>query len=151
MTVPQADEVDTLLRKATGHFQAAIGDQALLAALTGSDLLISAAYRRLDPQNLPAAFEAADAIRNAAPHIAEAAKPAIAPERVYFALGAVTGALTADADHLADRLAHLRILASEINALILRRWLDQSGDQLVRAIRIRQALASEREPSSRIQ
>ncbi|MGB3499985.1 MAG: hypothetical protein WBA44_00030 [Mesorhizobium sp.] len=151
MTIPQADEIDRLLQQATGLFQSAIGDRALLAALTGSNLLISAAYRRLEVQNLPAAYEAVDAIKNAAPHIAEAARPTIAPERVYFALGAATGALTVDADHLAERLAYLRILASEINALILRRWLDQSGDQLVRTIRIRQALVSEREPISRIQ
>ena len=96
--------------------------------------------------------ELAAAIAAAAPAIADATEPRIAPEAIYLGLSAASSfarlfghtpadvAATADLPLAADRVDHAAILADELDAHFRRQRIEARGDVLRRSLAIRRAL-----------
>jgi hypothetical protein len=112
--------------------------------------ILTAAYsgEKLGEVAPEAAHETARLMNQAVPVVAEAMIGKMAPERVYFLMGAATGLLTAAEDPFrADRIDYAGMLAAELALVHHSRAITARGFPLLRAARMAKAWAEPRDPS----
>lgn len=140
-----AGSAEHLVGAAGAHFNAVVtgtGDP-LHRAAAGLECLWRAAMAASDLSKFEGASSLQSSLAAAAPKIATLIGHRIPPSDIYIKLGATAGLLDACADFNPERVALARLLAAEIEVIILRRYLARRGDPVNRYIRIRAAQDAE--------